>query len=94
MSDNIVSKYSEINNIFIEYAGRDGVITSGRDGQHGANSLHYSGEAIDLRSRDLTPAQVNNVIMALRNILGNDYDVVDEHTDNMESPHIHVEYDP
>ena len=33
------------------------VITSGNDGEHAAGSAHYRNEAIDARSREVTPAQ-------------------------------------
>ena len=66
--------------------GRDCVITSGLEGKHMANSLHYSGNAIDLRiagSKDpsLTAAKI-------RAALGDEFDVV------LESDHIHVEFQP
>lgn len=41
-------------------AGRldfDIVITSARDGVHSPNSVHYSGEAFDLRTNTLLPSQ-------------------------------------
>ncbi len=37
--------------------GTDLVITSGKDGQHVAGSLHPLGLAVDLRTRDKTPEQ-------------------------------------
>ncbi|MCS3827449.1 hypothetical protein GGP85_002919 [Salinibacter ruber] len=63
------------------------VITSAADGKHSTGSLHYSGEALDLRIWNLpTPAQVAE---RLQQELGPDYDVV-----HHEGSHIHVEYDP
>ena len=69
-------------------AGRDCIITSARDGKHSTNSLHYVGKALDMRTRDLTDAQIQALAGELREWLGPDFDVVVERT------HIHVEYDP
>ena len=60
------------------------VVTSVRDGKHKEHSLHYVGQAVDLRTRDFTDMWAHY----LRNALGKDWDVV------VESDHIHVEYDP
>lgn len=65
------------------------VVTSGTDGRHSAGSLHYSGNAMDLRRRDLDAAgKTSQAVAALKSQLGSDYDVI------LESDHIHVEYDP
>jgi|APSaa5957512535_1039671.scaffolds.fasta_scaffold10843_6 hypothetical protein len=71
-----------------EVCDRDAVITSGRDGVHSQTSLHYEGKALDLRTRDLDTDTVTKYAQALRQCLGDDYDIV------IESDHIHVEYDP
>lgn len=63
------------------------VITSLSDGKHMNNSLHYSGYAADLRTRDMKVQDVPIVVTALRKVLGPDYDVIQE------SDHIHLEYD-
>ena len=63
-------------------------ITSGNDGVHKNNSLHYKNEAIDIRTRDM---DVNDKILTqlwIKKWLGFDYDVI------LESDHIHIEYDP
>ncbi|MCY4524310.1 MAG: hypothetical protein OXB84_06190 [Halobacteriovoraceae bacterium] len=77
-----------VDQVFQSVAGRDAIITFSTNGVHSQNSLHYSGNAIDLRTRDLSPGQVDQVVKRLRKALGEDYDVVDERT------HIHIEYDP
>lgn len=66
----------------------EGVITSGKDGKHKTFSKHYTGNALDLRTRYFAPDQIEYCASRLRGILGKDYDVVVEET------HIHVEYDP
>lgn len=63
------------------------VITSGRDGEHSATSLHYEGRALDVRTRTLTGPQQEQVATALRTELGADWDVV------IEKHHIHIELD-
>jgi len=64
------------------------VITSITDGKHGDDSLHYEGQAIDLRTRNL-PNENSAKIAGhqLKECLGKDYDIV------IHSTHIHIEYD-
>jgi len=64
------------------------VITSARDGQHMKGSKHYTGDAVDLRTRDLTKQEQKDLWQNLVNYLGPKFDVV------LESDHIHVEFDP
>ena len=64
------------------------VITSLRDGKHMKSSLHYSGLAVDLRTRHLSSGDRATAAARLRVVLGPEYDVV------LESDHIHVEHDP
>jgi hypothetical protein len=58
-------------------------ITSLRDGNHSAGSLHYDGCAFDCRKGELTR---ENVLRAL-STLGPFYEVIDE------VDHLHVEWD-
>lgn len=64
------------------------VITSCSDGKHGPNSLHYSGNALDLRTHHLRSEQVHPVFIKIKEALGQQFDVV------LEGDHIHVEFDP
>jgi len=64
----------------------DFVITSTRHDSHGASSLHYADQAIDIRLTAWGGKVIS--VEALRRILGDDFDVVGERT------HIHVEFDP
>ena len=57
-------------------------ITSLRDGNHLAGSLHYDGLAFDMAD------DPGYLIDEIRFVLGPDWDVVDE------GNHIHCEYDP
>ena len=66
--------------------GAEAVITSGREGKHRQGSLHYKGLALDFRTSNVRhPIEV---IAALKQALGPDYDAV------LEPDHVHVEYDP
>ena len=66
----------------------DCVITSLTDGRHSKNSLHYSGNAMDLRTRNVNKDELLPLVNTLRKALGENYDTV------LEKDHIHVEYDP
>lgn len=65
----------------------DVTVTSARGDKHSVGSKHYSGYAVDLRTRDLNESQIRIILEALRFIL-HGYDVI------LESTHIHIEYDP
>ena len=70
------------------YGQYDCVITSANDSKHGPNSLHYKGQALDLRTRHLNGQGLQAVYLKLKESLGEQFDVV------LESDHIHVEWDP
>jgi hypothetical protein len=71
------------------------VITAGSNGAHSAGSLHYSGNALDLRANNITDAQAQTWADDLQSALGSDYDVVFEHfASDPRNDHVHVEYDP
>lgn len=74
----------------------DLVITSVLDGTHMVNSLHYSGDAFDFRTRHLSMPEEARLAVLCRDALGPNYDVVVEPTP--ENPtvarHIHVEFQP
>ena len=63
-------------------------ITSASDGKHSPNSLHYCGQALDLRIRMLTGGQMETIRKQLTIALGEQYDVV------LEKDHFHIEFDP
>ena len=70
------------------YGQYDCVITSANDSKHGPNSLHYKGQALDLRTRHLNGQGLQSVYHKLKESLGEQFDVV------LEANHIHVEFDP
>jgi len=65
------------------------VVTSLLDGKHSATSLHYAGEAADLRTRNI-PQDVDpqDIRKEIKDRLGMDYDVI------LEDNHIHMEHQP
>ena len=66
----------------------DMVITSCMDGKHGRASLHFVGQAADLRSRNLKPSDWEIVADQLKTALGPQFDVV------LEKDHFHLEFQP
>ncbi len=69
-------------------AGHDLTITACTDGKHSTGSLHYSGAAVDLRTRDLPAADIPKLASQLRDCLGADFDIV------IENDHVHIELQP
>ncbi len=88
LSPGITGTEGAVDSVFQGLVQRDAVVTFTRNGVHKKDSLHYVGEAIDLRTRDLTAKQRAVATAALQLLLGDDYDVIDE------GDHIHVEYQP
>ena len=69
------------------YGQYDCVITSASDGKHGLNSLHYKGQALDLRTRHINGQGLQAIYNKLKESLGEQFDVV------LEADHIHIEFD-
>lgn len=67
---------------------KDCIVTSARGDRHSEKSRHYSGLAVDVRTRHLNETQITEIMDLLKKALGPDYDVI------LESNHIHIEYDP
>lgn len=68
-------------------------VTAGIDGVHKKGSKHYTGDALDFRTKQLEPTQKTDYIEMVKQLLGPDYDVILEAvgTDN---EHGHAEFDP
>lgn len=62
-------------------AGLDLFITSVQEGNHSAGSLHYDGQAIDIRKQTIT-------LQSIKTNLGPGYDCIEE------VDHFHIEWDP
>ncbi len=69
-------------------AGHDLTITACVDGKHTTGSLHYAGAAIDLRTRNLPPADVPKILAQIKACLGDDFDVL------IETDHVHIQFKP
>jgi len=74
--------------VFMEVFGKDTIITCGTEGRHGKSSKHYTGYALDFRTRHLK----EEFRLELRNevwvSLGAEFDIV------LHKSHLHVEFDP
>lgn len=72
--------------------GKRLVVTSGKDGQHAASSLHSQGLAVDIRVRDLLPDE-QVLLLSLIAYAGpsNGIACFDERALGLEA-HIHLEY--
>jgi RHS repeat-associated protein len=88
LQPSILKLEGTVDTAFQKVAGRDAIITFATKGEHSPGSLHYVGQAIDLRTRDLSTEQKVEVAELLQEAVGSDFDVVTE------GSHIHVEYQP
>lgn len=73
---------SELEYVYAKFH-TDLVITSGKDGIHGTDSLHYEGKAVDLRTWNVLASLVEQI----KAHIGPDFDVI------LEKDHIHIEFD-
>ncbi len=76
-----------IESVYLEY-GTEAVITSVSEGRHMRGSKHYTGCAVDVRTRTVDTEHHAPLCASLRGALEEDFDVV------LERDHIHIEYDP
>jgi hypothetical protein len=81
----ILATYNVIESAF---SPKTAVITSAKDGRHKRGSLHYSGNAIDLRTRHLVAGEPEKILLLLREWLTDEFDVI------LEKDHIHLEFQP
>lgn len=80
----------------LEENGYPLVVTSGDEPEtkHGDTSLHYTGEAADIRSQHIeTPAEKAFILQEVRSRLNEDYDFIIE-GEGKEWEHYHLEYQP
>ena len=77
----------EIENTYSQY-NSPCVITSAYDGKHRTNSFHYSGKALDFRTRTVKKSLRADLTNDIMRVLGIGFDVI------FEGDHLHVEYDP
>jgi RHS repeat-associated protein len=93
LSANMKQVESRADGVFNTVANRAAIVTYTTNGAHKPDSLHYDpnavgGNAVDLRTRDLSSFTRQQATTRLRQELGADYRVIDE------GDHIHIEYDP
>ena len=77
--------------IYQLHAGVPCWITAAFDGTHMTNTLHQRDglcRALDLRTSNVIPEQLQLVYTKLKEALGSQFDVI------LEKDHIHVEFDP
>ena len=78
----------------LKEAGSNTILTSGSEqsARHGVTSLHYSGNAVDIRIRDphsgISLCNTQAAVERIKEALSVDFDVI------LESDHIHMEYQP
>lgn len=86
---------TEAREVYREF-GADLIITSGseRTARHSRTSLHYAGQAVDIRTKHLdTRVQREQVRAAIAARLNKDFDVLLE-DEGGHNEHIHIEYQP
>lgn len=70
------------------------IVTSANDSKHGANSLHYKGKALDLRTKHIRDSITKVAIVnKLKESLGPQFDIVLESV-GLDNEHLHIEFDP
>lgn len=81
---------SEIINRVSEKSAR---ITSGIEGGHSRASLHYTGDAVDIGSKEFSIEIKNEILAQCRAALGDDYDMILESVGQTQE-HFHLEFQP
>ena len=91
LSPQMVLGANIIDRVYMEHS-HNPTVTSCNDGKHSETSLHYSGNALDWRTKDFY-GDKQALVYAIKDALGSNFDVVLEAlgTDN---EHIHTEYQP
>jgi len=73
--------------------GLDTVITAVSNGAHKEGSRHYSGEALDIRTKHAAGMQKNITLLVKQRLDPLGFDVILEDL-GKDNEHLHVEYDP
>lgn len=76
-------------------ADEQAVITSGSESttRHSRTSLHYSGNAVDLRCRHLHPSEIKGIMDQFKIDMNEDFDLILE-GHGTPNAHLHLEYQP
>ena len=88
----MVLAFTIINNVYFRY-NYDCVLTEGTGGKHMEKSLHYSGYAIDIRTKNILPVDKPVIIAGINVALNDQFDIILE-DEGCENEHLHVEFDP
>lgn len=86
ISHDMLMAYDHWRDILAPY-GIPAIVTSARDGVHRTGSRHYTGHAIDLRTRDIPENLRSTLAASLRERLGTGWTVI------LEKDHLHVQRD-
>ncbi|MCK9282015.1 MAG: hypothetical protein M0P71_15435 [Melioribacteraceae bacterium] len=88
VSHELIIAFIIVNEVF-RYFDYQFVVTSVTDSKHSNKSLHYSGNAFDLRTRHIKDSKmIDSIVNVIKQRLGKHYDVI------LETDHIHIEYQP
>jgi len=87
MRPELVLGLQSMDDVFRE-SGEELVITSVIDGKHSRASLHYVGQAADIRTRNINREKLEGLVLKCRINLGPDFDLI------IESNHLHLEFQP
>lgn len=87
VSPEVVWAWSALQWVFRRY-GYDAVVTACVDGKHMRASLHYSGHAMDIRSRDIPPLTQQKILTEGKVAIGENFDFI------LEGDHFHLEFQP
>ena len=81
--------------VYTEVTGFEPIITSGSEQstKHSATSLHYSGNAADIRSRTILDVAKQTIIDIFKEDMTIDFDLILE-GEGTENEHFHLEYQP
>ena len=84
-----------VNSVYSHYEA-ECTITTGRNGVHMRGSLHYAGNALDYRTKNIAEDSVKTAIYKdIKERLGMQYDVVLHPYVNEGNPgHLHIEFQP
>ena len=89
----IFSAIATAADVWENYGADELVVTSLNDGSHRQGSYHYTGDAVDIRSKNLpSSAAKRNARDLLAARLGKDFDVILEDLGGP-NEHVHIEHD-
>lgn len=82
--------YTIVQDIYRQF-GYGCTVTSGNDSVHMAGSCHYTGDALDFRTKHLERPDFRVMMEEIKVALGQEFDVVIE-GEGTENAHLHIEW--